>query len=75
MKSESNVVVFDSCVLSAYLGLNPKESQEHIAAKTLVNDLVKKKYEIFIPVQAIQEVLICPGSSNGKSNGLLNHWL
>ena len=59
MKSESNVVVFDSCVLSAYLGLNPKESQEHIAAKTLVNDLVKKKYEIFIPVQAIQEVLIC----------------
>ena len=59
MKSYSNVIVLDSCVLSAYLGLNPKESQEHMAAESLVTDLKKKDSVIFIPIQALQEVLIC----------------
>jgi len=59
MKSNQKVIFLDSCALSAFLGLNPRESNEHRAAEALVNGLKNQGYEIFIPIQALQEVLIC----------------
>lgn len=59
MTPNPSIVFFDTCVLSAYLGLNPKEDEEHTLAVRLVNQLKGKKVEIFLPIPVIQELLIC----------------
>jgi predicted nucleic acid-binding protein len=58
------IVFLDTCVFSAYLFLNRNEVKENKLARKLIEDLTNQKAEIFIPLPALQEVLIC--CSDGK---------
>lgn len=68
MNKETNIAFLDTSTLSAYLFLNPNESVENKQANEIIAELKKKKHQIFIPIQAIQEILACPLEESTKKN-------
>lgn len=65
--------LYDTNIISHYLNINPKESNQHRLSLALSDYLLKEKYKILVPTVAIFELLQCNKSveAEEKLNDLI----